>query len=390
MMGAWPLPWRPAVTMFLAVISVAALWATGIDPAGVLASIYWPGIFVLQLTVVTAPWRAVPVGRIGLMFLLGMSVVPAVTLAAQAGMYALVNTDPVQRILVSEEVLGNYDLMAPVVAPITEELLKIAPLVVFLSWGRRAAWRRILGPLDLALLAGASGAGFEFVENLLRVADGYWAPLGVDRVVPVASPILGPFHLFPDMIGSTYFGVDTVWFGHGEMSAWVGLAIGLGLFLGRKLRFWWLLPSAALAWATWDHFLVNYLGPAPSQAWAQVLPALDLYGGLLPYVFLAALVFSIFLASRTQSWYLSLDRGAAADMVSFGLLGSLITNPRLAPGRVAAIWRFWRLRRGVGYGMRDFVQAPPRLSVHCAAWLEALREEMLGQKRLVSEDRAVK
>ncbi|HLE82081.1 MAG TPA: hypothetical protein VJA25_12395, partial [Dehalococcoidia bacterium] len=101
--------------MFLAVISVAALWATGIDPAGVLASIYWPGIFVLQLTVVTAPWRAVPVGRIGLMFLLGMSVVPAVTLAAQAGMYALVNTDPVQRILVSEEVLGNYDLMAPVV-----------------------------------------------------------------------------------------------------------------------------------------------------------------------------------------------------------------------------------------------------------------------------------
>lgn len=86
------------------------------------------------------PWRAIPLRQIVFMFLLGMSIVPLMAFIAQAGLYRLVNLDQIQRILTADTLLGNYDLMSPVVSPITEEIFKVAPAIVFLSWSRRASW----------------------------------------------------------------------------------------------------------------------------------------------------------------------------------------------------------------------------------------------------------
>jgi len=210
------------------------------------------------------------------------------------------------RLLTLEQFLGNYDLMSIVVAPLAEEIMKVAPVLILLLWGKGQSWKRILAPLDASILAGASGAGFAFVENLFRIADNNWASLGPDRVTYVASPQIGPFSLFPEMEASQYYGVPTVWFGHSEMAAFLALAIGMGLFFRKKTRAWWLIPGVTLIWCMWDHFLVNYLEPEPSQLWAKILPTLDLYGQLLPFIFLA----SIGLAIRTEKWYLSIDKSA--------------------------------------------------------------------------------
>ena len=67
-------------------------------------------------------------------------------------------------VLASEYVLRYYYLMAPAIVPFTEEIIKVTLLVLFLYWGRHAAWRRIMGPLDAAVLGGASGAGLTFLK----------------------------------------------------------------------------------------------------------------------------------------------------------------------------------------------------------------------------------
>jgi hypothetical protein len=373
---------RWKISIILSVILLVALWLTAITPKGILWAVYWPGIFLLQLIIVTTLWRSVPLRSVGFMFLLGMGIVPIFTFAIQAVMYYLVNLAPVHGVLTSDNVLGYYDLMAPVVAPFTEEILKVTPLVLFLYWGRHAAWRRIMGPLDAAVLGGASGAGFEFIENLFRVAAGNWSLLGPDRVAPVASPHIGPFYLFPDMVGSNYYGVHTVWFGHGEMAAAVGLALGLGLFLRKKCRYWWTIPGITLAWAIWDHFLVNYLGPHPYQTWARILPPLDLYGRLLPFCFLAAFLYSIYLSSRTFKWYLSIDPAAVLDKTFYH---SLRSNPRLLVKKIPVFWSFWHQRWGVAYGLRDFSQYPLEKAENWATWLLVLREQMLETKEKLME-----
>ncbi len=142
--------------------------------------------------------------------------------------------------------------MAPVVAPITEEILKVLPVVVFFCLGRNLSWRRITGPLDVMLLAAASGAGFNFIENICRVTDNYWTNLGPDTVALHASLHIGPFYLFPDMIASDMYGVPTVWFGHAELTACIGLAMGLGFYIRKYFKPWWLIPLFVLFWAIWE------------------------------------------------------------------------------------------------------------------------------------------
>jgi|GEM_PF-3264641 len=332
------------ISAILFIISLIILSLNGVTPVGMLWAIYWPSLFLLLYVIITTPWRAVPLNKIWIMFLIGMSFVPAITFIAQYALYALVNIRDISAFFTSDAVLGNYDLMSPVVAPVTEEVLKVIPVVLFLWLGGKKLWREVLGPLDVALLAGASGAGFAFFENLLRVTAGDWKELGPDRVVPALSPQIGSIHLFPDMTGSNMYGVPSVWFGHAELTAFVGLAIGLGLYFRNKTRLWPLIPFAALLWAIWDHFIVNYLGPEPFQTWMQILPALDLYGGLLPYVFLALMIYACYISHRTQAWYIAKEP-AASGKIDFGRVFSpLFSNPTQFISRISSFFLFRRLR----------------------------------------------
>jgi len=360
---------RNLLSVVFALSALIMLWLSDISPKGIVWAAYWPVIFLLQLLIVTIPWRAVPLKLTWQFFLLGMSIVPAVTFLAQYLLYNLLSSTPIYYFLTSDEVLGGVDLMAPVVAPLTEEIFKILPVLLFLGLGRNLAWRRITGPLDAMLLAAASGAGFDFIENLFRATNNYWAPLGPDRVSWVASPHLGSLYLYPNMIASDMYGVPTVWFGHAEMTACVGLALGLGLFIRQKFKLWWLLPLTILLWAMWDHFLVNYLGPLPEQLWARTLPALDLYGYLLPYVFLAGFLLAVYQTIRTQKWYVQQDHLAA---VSTGILKY--------PQKLLHLPGFLRLRQMAAFGLRDFALAKPDKANNRASWVWALREQMILKK----------
>ncbi len=373
--------------IILAIVFFIGLWFTRLTPVGILWAVYWPGIFVLQLVIITTPWRIVSLRQVMLMFLLGMSIVLLLTFIVQFIMFALVNLDVIRNTLYS--VIGSYDLMASVVAPVTEEIFKIAPLVMLL-WGGWRGFKYISGPLDTAVLAGACGAGFDFFENLLRVANNNWLELGPDRGVPVASPQLGPFYIFPDMHGSTAFGNPMVWFGHGEITAFIGLAIGLGWYLRKKSRFWWLIPGAALIWATWDHFLVNYYAtPHAYRGWTNILPGLELYGWLLPIVFLLGFFYAIYLSNKTQQWYLTVDRKATLDKSLPALLLSFTARPQSLLNRCASLLRFWRLRIAVANGMRNFSQTSRNKPVKYAALLATLREQMMAERARLIGDRAV-
>jgi hypothetical protein len=73
---------RNKLTILFFLIAFIMLWVSGISPKGIVWSAYWPVIFVLQLLIITTPWRSVPLKLPLKFFLIGMSIVPAVTFLA--------------------------------------------------------------------------------------------------------------------------------------------------------------------------------------------------------------------------------------------------------------------------------------------------------------------
>ncbi|MEW6772106.1 MAG: PrsW family glutamic-type intramembrane protease [Bacillota bacterium] len=366
------------MTLLIA-ITVITLWLAGFSGRDVLWAVYWPGVFLLQFAVITFPWQAVPARLVMQMFVAGMSLVPVTIFLAQIVLYRLITVTPIKEWLISPAVLGYHDLMTSVVAPITEETLKVAPVIILLFWYRNIIWRHILGPIDVALLACASGTGFAFTENLLRITNNSVSSLGPDRIIPVASPHLGPFYPFPNMVASGHYDTPTVWFGHPEITAALGLALGISLFVRRKFRLWWLIPGVTLLWAIWDHFIFNYLGPTTTQAWTRILPPIDLWGRLLPYCFLAALLPALYITSRVQRWYAGWDDEARFPG-ALAVIGRLPSDFRLLLPRIAALLRFYRWRCAVAYGFYHTNLSAPEEAIRQVPWLWDMRGKMLVSK----------
>lgn len=138
---------------------------------------------------------------------------------------------------------ASLTFRASVVAPLTEEPLKVAPLLVLLFALRwRGRWSS--GACDLMVLGAALGSGFGFVE------DSFWRKKTFARAVGV--------HLFgipltPDAHSS--------FIGHGGAAAFICLAIGWGVWMSRwkKLRVAAAVPALVVTfWMMVDHGLCNY------------------------------------------------------------------------------------------------------------------------------------
>ena len=249
------------------VINIALLWINGIDLRGVIWALWWPAIFFIQFTVFTTPWRAVTVKELGRMFLIGVGLVFFASYFGELILTSVITAypdiNPIYRIMTLDFFLGRgVDVLPDVASPIVEETMKILPVVIFLLIAGRGYWKRALGPLDVALLGGASGAGFLFMENIARETAGFWSRLGPDRSSWVASPGFNPLYLFPDM----YHGDVTIWMGHPEATMFIGLALGFGLLIRKKFKLWFLIPVLGFLWVVWLHFMINYeLG---RQFWA--------------------------------------------------------------------------------------------------------------------------
>ncbi len=372
-----------AIIAVWSLVNIVLLWVNGIDPKGIIWALWWPAIFLVQYTVLTTPWRAITVKEIGRMFLIGMGLVFFASYWGELLLTGIItaypNFNPIYRIMTMDFLLGRgVSVLADVASPIVEETFKIVPVIVFLLIAGRGYWKRALGPLDVALLGGASGAGFLFMENLAREISGYWSRLGPDRSVRVASPGINPFYIFPDM----YHGDYSVWMGHPEATMFVGLALGFGLLIRKKFPAWFIIPIFAFLWVVWLHFRINYeLG---RQFWAQLIILLRLNGGLVGYVLELGLLLALAVAMYTKFVYLKKDKEATVTAVVKEFQEFVKANPGQPLLIITKLWglrHFWSFRHAVAYGaFYAKQQKPEQRTKDWMAWLISLRNQALGKE----------
>lgn len=142
------------------------------------------------------------------------------------------------------EGFAEGNLRTAFIVPITEELVKLAPLLVIIAATRM---QKTTEPaiVDFVIGGFAIGAGFGLHE------DGLW-------VRDIAGGFDGSWwgRIFPNYLNDDPFVVA-----HPGWTALVGLGIGLCWHF-RTARFAWLLGFAPLAVATLDHISINYRGDA--------------------------------------------------------------------------------------------------------------------------------
>lgn len=375
-----------AIAIVWGLISLALLWNSGIKPMDVLWALWWPAIFFVQFAVFTTPWRAVTVKEMGRMFLIGTSVV---FLGALIGEWALTSVitafpdiNPVYIILRNDFLLGRgVGILPDIASPIVEELLKIAPVVVFLLVAGKGYWKRALGPLDVGLLGGACGAGYLFMENIARVGAGYFDKLGPARNVWEAGIGIDPFFIFPDM----YHGSFSVWPGHPETAMFMGLCLGFGLMLRKKLPvIWAVIPVLGTLYMMWLHFLINYMGRSNQQWWAQILAGLNFNGGLMQYIMLLMLLMAVAVSMVTKYLYLQKDKGATVAVVGKETLEYIKANqkdPLLIVKKLWSLRHFWSFRHAVAYGVLYAKQQNEQECKKWLPWLYSLRNVAIGKVR---------
>ncbi len=371
------------VIILWTLVNIALFWANGITPRGLIWAIWWPAFFMVQFTVFTTPWRAVKAKEMVRMFLIGMGIVFFAIYFAELAMVGVLTAfpeiNPIKAVLSLDFVLGSYDPLSDVASPIVEEVFKVLPVVIYLLIAGQGYWKRALGPLDIALLCGSVGAGFQFMENIARVTNSYMSTLGWDRSVRPASFGIDPFFLFPDM----YHGSVSVWPGHAESAMVIGLFLGFGLLLRKKLPYVWaILPALGMLWMIWLHLLINYLRPGAPQFWAKLVMAMDLNGGLVQYVLILGLLLAIGVSIATKFFFLQVDKKATVAVVGKETLEYLKANqkePLLILKKLWSLRHFWAYRHALAYGALYANQQKPEEREEWLPWLYGLRQMALGK-----------
>lgn len=221
--------------------------ATG---AGVLLGIAW---LLVQLTLL-ARTRSLSLAALGRFCACGA------VLGVAIGLVEVVSADAIGWGVSSDQ--ATSFLAGPI-----EEMLKLVPLlgVALLAWNRV----RRFGATDFLLVAAASGAGFQLVEDLLRRT--VQKPWFIGSVLMDGDQFTnyGPWTLFPGWADYDELELS----GHAVSSGLVGAAIGLAVLLAARGGGWrltWVLPAITLAWVTADHMVFN---DTTGLGAARLLPA---------------------------------------------------------------------------------------------------------------------
>ncbi|MER7725584.1 PrsW family glutamic-type intramembrane protease [Streptomyces sp. NPDC096323] len=176
-----------------------------------------------------------------------------------------------------ESVSAVLDTVSWTTAPVAEELIKIAPLLLA-GWALRGRMR--WGLADFAVLGGALGAGFSLLEELLmyagsgakavpRESGGWQIPASLMSQVYVPGPgeVLG--HWFPAPTGLAVTGglvVRMPYDMHVFASVLAGAGVGLLLCgAGRLVRACGVLPVTGAIAVHWVH---NYAAVFPDNEMA--------------------------------------------------------------------------------------------------------------------------
>ncbi len=300
------------VAVSVVILLTAAVWP-----------IYWQQFsFLIGLAVLTYPVRAVRWGTIYNFVLIG-------------GLWSFViaGVQYVLEVVILRNGAGTF--RSVVVAAVTEEILKVVPLLLMCVVGRWR-FRHSYGASDFMLLAGALGSGLGLFENLLH---GHAFP-----GTPTSPRVLG-WVVFPDSIAG--------FVGHGASSALVGLFIGYLIYAIRWKKLVIIafgLVAFALVWMIVDHGMANYQVVGGDMfRFAAWIWAVDGRGTWTPYIFFALILATI----------------ACERVVLFVILRPF---PRLGFSRsVAAILR--PLRAGFGYRqLRSVVMRLKTMSLYVLAY----------------------
>lgn len=257
-------------------------------------------------------------------------------------------------------------------APLVEESLKLAPLLLFVAGSSRA---RSLGVADLGLVGAAIGAGFACTEDAVRrvVALGDGAA-GVGAGGELGGPAWRVLALLPGQAN----GAGRSFAGHVVLTAMIGLGVGLVLRYRRLPgRAPLLLPGALFVLAVIDHAAWNGRAglPRPLLGVHDALGAGGIAAPLLLALLAGATLVDYRDLNRRRRWLVLLPGEQRLDP-----LGELRLLVRLAPSGLpgtANLLSFLRRRRRLGYGLAQ----PDR---HRDEALGALAARVAGHGRQLS------
>ncbi|MDD1684370.1 MAG: PrsW family intramembrane metalloprotease [Methanoregula sp.] len=337
---------RSWLSLVFAGIVLCALWLVGITPVAVVWAVFWPALILVLLIAVSAPWRAIPLLKIRIMMIAGMTVVPLLAVIL-VGLYTFLS-----KIIPGT---GTGTIVHDIFSSFLIEALLVVPVIVLLFVVNRGAWITYTGPLDAALLGAGCGAGFECIENLIV------------RYVPWENT--------PEWYTGS---AGTLWIGHGAVTAFAGLMLGYGLVVRNRTRFWWALPALGLLWAGAEHYwTINRAGSD------NILLSLVSGGWLFLLVFTGAFILSLYLSGRTLQWFLDRDTSAKTEENFSTILFSSRNTPEGRYGKIAAYEKFRRVRQVSAWGFRHCDQGIVKkdtesflqlLFLH--TYLKMLREEL--------------
>ena len=234
-------------------------------------------LVLLLYFAVATPVRAVPGWLLLALFGFSNVVMTWVTVVIQMGLNAMAGG-------------GVTDVLGGIIAPITEEIMKVLPVIVLYA-SPRPRVRDAFGATDWMLCGAACGAGAQVWEDVL---------IRWQHSFPRNAPnIFG----FPLISGYTDNG-RAVFAGHVTTAAFIALAIGWARYIKGRSKVAAYLPALiVLLWMIVDH-AGNNLRNARQWYWmgAQFIYFLGGRGRIAGYAFLVAvaatIVFEIIVLSR--------------------------------------------------------------------------------------------
>ena len=332
----------------------------------------WSVPFLLMIAAVSTPWRTVRWRTLLAFFMIGMGPVFLLVFLTGWGLEVTGLESALESWLRSMPSLRVTDSTVHLISPIVEEAAKVLPLLLLLWW-RRSYFRFTAGPIDMAVIAGSTGAGLAFAEDIfVELAQGVSAPtssifaLGLGptyaNLVGAVQPNL-PFtgrsrfadtaaFFFPEM--QELLGV--VWTGHGALALGFGLAVGLAMWWSRRFgsKLFYLLPPIVYLWTVVEHHLANWYGGAGCQtrpAPGCTLASIGLHGRVFPLLVLLGWGYAIWMSSSQIRRHRRLDSALTLASRSTNRAAYSHLGWRAWPSMLADRFDFYRLRRRCAYNL---------------------------------------
>jgi RsiW-degrading membrane proteinase PrsW (M82 family) len=285
----------PAVTLLIA---MPALFATGGGASTVLGNAAEACWVLVLIALAVAPVRTI-----------GGKAVAGAWFAGFFGVLSLATL--IGRPIVAR--FGTDSVFAVAIwAPVTEELAKLLPVVLFLLLATRSS--RVRPSAGDALLFGATvGAGFAVYENTLyaRAFGGFGGNPPLSLLVPTLqsndSMLVG---------------------GHLVYTGLTALGLGVALAYRRRHHLAWLAAPLTFAVAVTEHITANALSVAETPSWVTLTRILTL-NGYLSSLLLIAGVATVAIVERR-----SLRR---AGLAATGIVQTLRPRRLQLAGRAAAL-----------------------------------------------------